>query len=282
MSSQYLPQDPTLEHYMNPMPQLEPMLKQLRLSGILDSLLARNQQAIKSKLAYTDFLALLIQDEVARRDQRQFGQRLRKAQVSGDKTLERFDYSLSPSVNHALIAELATCRFVTEHAPVLIAGPIGTGKSHLVQALGHCALRAGHDVLFITHHKLLTQLHAARATNTYERKLQQLAKIEVIAIDDFGLRPMRSPQDEDFHEFVAERYEKKTTLITSNLDFNEWGAAFPNKLMGAATLDRLRDGAYRIVLDGETRRKPRPMTEPSQATRKALNTGSPQAAVRQR
>ena len=78
---------------MNPMPQLEPMLKQLRLSGILDSLLARNQQAIKSKLAYTDFLALLIQDEVARRDQRQFGQRLRKAQVSGDKTLERFDYS---------------------------------------------------------------------------------------------------------------------------------------------------------------------------------------------
>ena len=129
---------------------------------------------------------------------------------------------------------------------------------------------------------MLTQLHAARATNTYERKLQQLAKIEVIAIDDFGLRPMRSPQDEDFHELVAERYEKKTTLITSNLDFNEWGAAFPNKLMGAATLDRLRDGAYRIVLDGETRRKPRPMTEPSQDTRKALNTGSPQAAARQR
>ncbi|MGA7951461.1 MAG: ATP-binding protein [Thiobacillaceae bacterium] len=101
---------------MNPMPQLEPMLKQLRLSGILDSLSIRNQQAIESKLAYTDFLALLIQDEVARRDQRHFGQRLRKAQVSGDKTLERFDYAHSPSVNHALIAELATCRFVTEHA----------------------------------------------------------------------------------------------------------------------------------------------------------------------
>ena len=159
---------------MNPIPQLEPMLKQLRLSGILDSLPARNQQAIESKLAYTEFLALLIQDEVARRDQRQFAQRLRKAQVSGDKTLERFDYAHSPSVNHAMIAELATCRFVSEHAPVQIAGPTGTGKSHLVQALCHCALRAGHDVLFITHNKLLAQLHAARATNTYERKLQQL------------------------------------------------------------------------------------------------------------
>ncbi|MGA7950857.1 MAG: IS21-like element helper ATPase IstB [Thiobacillaceae bacterium] len=267
---------------MNPMPQLEPMLKQLRLSGILDSLPARNQQAIKSKLAYTDFLALLIQDEVARRDQRQFGQRLRKAQVSGDKTLERFDYAHSPSVNHAMIAELATSRFVSEHAPVLIAGPTGTGKSHLLQALCHCALRAGHDVLFLTHNKLLAQLYAARATNTYERKLQQLAKVAVIAIDDFGLRPMRSPQDEDFHELIAERYERTTTLLSSNLDFAEWGAAFPNKLMGAATLDRMRDGAYRIVLDGETRRKPRPLPEASDATHKAPKTGSPQGVARQR
>ncbi len=267
---------------MNPMPQLEPMLKQLRLSGILDSLAARNHQAIESKLAYTDFLALLIQDEVARRDQRHFAQRLRKAQVNGDKTLERFDYAHSPSVNLALIAELSTCRFINEHAPVLIAGPIGTGKSHLVQALGHCALRAGYDVLFITHNKLLAQLHAARATNTYEKKLLQLAKIDVMAIDDFGLRPMRSPQDEDFHELIAERYERRTTLVTSNLAFDEWGAAFPNKLMGAATIDRLRDGAYRIVLDGETKRKPRPAAQASQSAQTASKTGSPPPAARQR
>jgi len=254
---------------MNPMPQLEPLLKQLRLSGILDSLDARNRQAIESKLAYTDFLTLLVQDEVARRDQRQFTQRLRRAQVVGDKTFERFDTASSPSVNHAQLAELATCRFVAEHAPVLIAGPTGTGKSHLVQSLCHCALRAGHDVLFITHAKLLAQLHAARATNVFERKLQQLARIDVLAIDDFGLRPMRSPQDEDFHDLVDARYERTTTLLTSNLDFDEWDAAFPNKLMGAATLDRLRDGAYRIVLDGETRRKPRPMPQPATAARLA-------------
>ena len=173
------------------------------------------------------------------------------------------------------------CR-ISEHAPVQIAGPTGTGKSHLVQALCHCALRAGHDVLFITHNKLLAQLYAARATNTYERKLQQLAKIKVIAIDDFGLRPMRSPQDEDFHELINERYERTTTMVTSNLDFDEWGAAFPNKLLGAATVDRMRDGAYRIVLDGETRRKPKPLPEVPKTTRSAANTGSPQGGARQR
>ncbi len=255
---------------MTPMPQLEPLLKQLRLSGILDSLEARNRQAIDTQLAYTDFLTLLVQDEVARRDQRQFAQRLRKAQVVGDKTLERFDAASCPSVNAALLAELATCRFVTEAAPVLIAGPTGTGKSHLVQSLCHCALRKGYEVLFMTHAKLLATLLAARATNVLERKLQQLARIDVLAIDDFGLRPMRTPQDEDFHDLIDARYERKTTLLTSNLDFDEWGAAFPNKLMGAATLDRLRDKAYRIVLDGETRRKPRPLPEsslpPAQAT----------------
>jgi len=212
---------------MNPMPQLVPMLKQLRLSGILDSLEARNRQAIEAKLAFTDFLSLVIQDEVARRDQRQFSQRLRKAQVLNDKTLERFDFAASPAVNRAQIADLATCRFVAEHAPVLIAGPTGTGKSHLAQALGHCALRLGHEVLFTTHGKLLGQLYAARATNAYERKLAQLTRIDLIIIDDYGLRPMRSPQDEDFHDLIAERYERASTLITSNLDFGEWGAAFP-------------------------------------------------------
>lgn len=246
---------------MNPLPQLVPMLKQLRLSGILDSLEARNRQAIETKLAFTDFLALVIQDEVARRDQRQFTQRLRKAQVLNDKTLERFDLQHSPTLNHAAIADLATCRFVTEHAPLLIVGPTGTGKSHLAQALGHCALRQGFEVLFTTHSKLLGQLYAARATNAYERKLAQLVRIDLMIIDDYGLRPMRSPQDEDFHDLIAERYERASTLITSNLDFNEWAAAFPNKLLGAATLDRLRDGAYRIILDGESHRKPRPLPD---------------------
>jgi len=251
---------------MNPMPQLESLLRQLRLFGIFESLEARNRQAIESKLAYTDFLALLLQDEIARREQRQFSQRLRRSQVDNDKTLEHFDFAQCPSVNRALVAELATGRFLGEHAPILIAGPTGAGKSHLAQAIGHCALRQGHDVLFIVHSKLLGQLNAARAVNAFERKLRQLAKIDLIIIDDFALKPMRSPQDEDFHDLINERYEdRKANVLTSNLHFDEWAAAFPNKLLGAATLDRLRDGAYRIVLDRDSHRQPRPMSDDPQA-----------------
>jgi DNA replication protein DnaC len=258
---------------MNPMPALQPLLKQLRLSGILDSLEARNRQAVESKLAYTDFLALLIQDEIARREQRQFAQRSRRAQVLSDKTLDRFDFSLRPTLNQNQIADLATCRFIEEKAPLCIVGHTGTGKTHLAQALGHCALRQGYEILFTSQTKLLASLNAARATNSYERKLQQLAKVPLLLIDDFALRPLRSPQDEDFHELIAERYERASTLLTSNLDFDEWGAAFPNKLLGAATLDRLRHGAYQVVLEGESCRTPRaPAGEPQRAVAKDPKT----------
>jgi len=242
---------------MHPMPQLLPLLKQLRLSGILDSLEVRNRQAVDSKLSYTEFLALLIGDEVARREQQKFAQRQRRAGFNAQKTLETFDFTFNPGINQGQVLDLATCRFLEEKAPVLIVGPCGTGKSHLAQALGHMAVRRGHDTLFTTHCKLLNQLSAARAVGSYERKLAQLSKTELLVIDDYGLKPMRPGQDEDFHEVIAERYERRATVITSNLDFSEWIEAFHNKLLGAATLDRIKHGAYRIILDGKSYRRSR-------------------------
>ena len=167
---------------------------------------------------------------------------------------------------HTLITDLATCRFVAEKVAVLIAGPCGTGKSHIAQALGHAAVRADHDVLFTTQSQLLASLNAARAINAYERRFQTFARVPLLVIDDFGLKPLRAPQDEDFHDLVAERYEQGATIVTSNLDFSEWGDAFPNRLLGAATLDRLRHGAYRLTLEGESYRSPRPMPEPRNPT----------------
>jgi DNA replication protein DnaC len=244
---------------MNPMPELAPMLKQLRLSGILDSLEVRNKQAIDKKMAYPEFLALLIADEVARRDQKRFATRLRRAAFRSHKTLDQFDFDFNPTINAALVHELITGRFIEEKVAVLVAGPCGTGKSHIAQAIGHAAVRQGHDVLFTSQSQLLGSLHAARATESFERKFLNLARVPLLIIDDFGLKPLRPPHDEDFHDLVAERYERTATVITSNLDFGEWGDAFPNQLLGAATLDRLRHGAYRVVLDGKSYRSPRPM-----------------------
>lgn len=240
-----------------PLPELTPVLKQLRLSGILDSLEARNREAINKKLSYPEFLALIIQDEAGRREQKKYGLRLRRAGFRGDKTLEGFDFDFNPGINQQLINDLAECRFVEEKVAVLIAGPCGTGKSHIAQAIGHCAVRRGYDVVFTTQSSLLAQINAARATGAIERKMQALIRVPLLIVDDFGLKPLKAGQDEDFHDLVAERYERAATVITSNLDFSEWGEAFPNKLLGASTLDRLRHAAYRLVLDGKSYRTPR-------------------------
>jgi len=241
------------------MPELTPYLKQLRLSGLLETLAQRNREAIENKLSYPEFLALLIQDEAGRREQKKYALRLRRAGFRGDKTLEGFDFAFNPNIDQQQISDLADGRFIEEKVCVLIAGPCGTGKSHIAQAIGHCAVRRGYDVLFSTQTQLLGQLHAARGTGTLERKLKTLTRVPLLIIDDFGLKPFKPGQDEDFHDLIAERYERTATIVTSNLDFAEWGDAFPNKLLGASTLDRLRHAAYRLVLDGESYRKPRPL-----------------------
>jgi DNA replication protein DnaC len=238
---------------MNPIPALEPALKLLRLSGILDSMEVRNKQAIEDGLSHVEFLAMLIQDVVARREQKKFPLRVRRADFRSEKTLESFDLGYNPSINKALILDLATCRFLEEKVPVLIVGPCGTGKSHIAQALGHAA-RKGYEVLFTPVGKLLGMLQAAKATNSYDRKLSALAKTDLRIIDDFGLKPFKSSEDEDFHDLIAERF---ATVITSNLDFTEWWEVFNNRLLGAATLDRIRPGAFKIILEGKIYRSSR-------------------------
>jgi len=255
---------------MNPIPELAPQLKQLRLSGIFDSLEARNRQAIEAKLAYTDFLALLISDEVARREQKKFSTRLRRAQFRTTKTLEQFDFTRLPKLNRALVADLAAGRYLQERAPVLIVGPSGIGKSHLAQALGHCAVRQGVDVMFTSCAALTQSLNAARATGTYERKLATIARVPLLIIDDFGLKPLRAPADEDLHDVIAERYEQAATVVTSNLDFDEWDQAFvANRLLASATLDRLRHNAYCLELEGPSYRDPKVPPAAKKAPQKA-------------
>ena len=239
---------------MNAMPEVETFLKQLKLSGITETLLNRNKEAIESKLSHLEFLTLLLQDEVLRRENKKLAQRMKRANFKGEKTIERFDFAFNPKIDVQQIKDLASCRFLQEKVNILMVGPCGTCKSHIAQAIGHSAVRRGVETLFIKQTSLLSQLQAAKAVGSYERKLKYFVKIPLLIMDDFGLKPLRTPQDEDMHELVSERYEQNSTILTSNLDFAEWGEAFPNKLLGAATIDRLKHGAYLVDLDGPSYR----------------------------
>lgn len=182
---------------MNPIPELIPLLKQLRLSGILVSLEARNREAIDRQLAYTDFLSILVHDEVARRDQKKLVQRLRRANFRSQKTLEGFDFGRLPNLNRSLIHDLATGRFIEEKVAVLIAGPCGTGKSHLAQAIGHIAARQGHDVLFTTQTQLLASLAQPRpsaATSDASRpwSIHRCSSLTTSASNRYGHRKTRA------------------------------------------------------------------------------------------
>ncbi|SNU94882.1 IstB domain protein ATP-binding protein [Legionella waltersii] len=238
----------------NPMPELSSQLKQLRLSHVAENIPLRNRESIEKKLSYPEFLGLLLQDELLGRENKKLRARMKRARISGDKTIESFDFDFNLKINRAQIQELTSCSFITEKVPILIVGPCGTGKSHIAQAIAHCAIQRGIDTLWLSQNQIFNELQAARASGRFDKKFSELVKMPLLIIDDFGLRPLRNPQDEDFHDLISERYERASTIITSNLDFSEWGSAFPNRLLAAATIDRLRHNAYRVTLDGPSYR----------------------------
>jgi DNA replication protein DnaC len=233
---------------------LVPQLKQLRLSGILDTLDARSRQAIEEHWTYADFLERLLEDEVERRQQKQLSLRVRRAALASDKTLETFDFTFNPTVNRQRLHDLATCNFIRDKRNVLLCGPTGVGKSHLAQALAHAACRAGFDVVFTNAHTMLRHLNAGRADDTYDRRLSSYVRPDLLVIDDFGLKPLVSPAPEDLYDVINERYEKGSILITSNRAPAEWASWFADPLLASAGLDRLAHNAHVLVITGPSYR----------------------------
>ena len=230
--------------------QLSPDLKRLRLSGILETLEARNQQAIEGKWTYIEFLSRLLQDEVERRGQKQLALRVRRAKIQSGKTLETFDFDFNPSLNRQQILELATGNYIRQRRNVLICGPTGVGKTHLAQALSHEACRRGFDVLFVNTHRMLQHINGGRADGSLEKRFQLYLRPDLLVLDDFGLKVLHPPAPEDLYDVINERYERGSIMLTSNRAPAEWPDMFGNPLLASAGLDRLAHQATVLVITG--------------------------------
>lgn len=229
---------------------LHPFLKRLRLSGILETLEVRNQQAIAGHWTYDEFLVRLLEDEVERRAQKQLALRIRRAAINTTKTLEGFDFTFNPTLNRQQVLDLAACTYIRQKRNVLLCGPTGVGKTHLAQALTHEACRRGYTALFVNTYRMLQHLHGGRADGTCARRIQTYLRPDLLVLDDFGLKALRPPAPEDFYDLINERYERGSILLTSNRPPEEWPDLFGDPLLASAGLDRLTHNATLVVITG--------------------------------
>jgi DNA replication protein DnaC len=234
--------------------QLTTQLRQLRLSGVMETLDARNRQAVDDKWNYLEFLSRILEDEVERRAAKQLKLRLRRGALNSTKTLEGFDFDFNPSLNRQQVLNLATCDFIREKRNLLICGPTGVGKSHLAQAYGQEAARQGMDVLFTSVQKMLSHLNGGRADDSWDRRMNSYLRPALLILDDFGLKSIQPPGPEDLYDVINERYEKGSILLTSNRAPNEWPDIFLDPLLASAGLDRLLDRAEVLIIQGASYR----------------------------
>ncbi len=236
--------------------ELIPVLKKLRLSGVLNSLDLRTREAVEGDLSHSEFLFRLCSDEVQRREAKQLDLRMRRASFESTKRLEDFEWSFNPQIPKARIVDLATCHFVEKRENALLIGPTGVGKSHIGQALGERACRAGYSTLYVSAHRMLAQLRASRADQSYDKRLLRFTSPDLLVVDDLGLRPLEGDEPIDLYEIIRARYERGSMIVTSNRALEEWYPLFRDDLMASAAMDRLLHHAHVVVMEGNSFRNP--------------------------
>jgi DNA replication protein DnaC len=232
---------------------LNAALRTLKLSGMLQTLDARLAQAGAGDLGHLDFLTVLCQDEISRRDTMSIHRRLRKARFDEQTTLEGFDFAASAKLPAAQIRDLAALRWLHAGESVILYGPVGVGKTHIAQALGHLAIRHSADVRFIKTSRALADLAGGRADHTWERRLQALARPAVLILDDFAMRELTPPQADDLYELIGER-AGRSLILTSNRAPVDWYPLFPNPVVAESLLDRLINNSHQVFMNGPSYR----------------------------
>ena len=220
--------------------ELQRALRQLRLGGMAAVLETRLQQAQVESMAPIDLISCLVSDELTRRADRLLERRRKQAGFRHpDKKLDNFDFTFNPKMNRSLVFDLATGAFIAKCEDALFLGPGGTGKSHLAQAIGQAAIQQGYRVLYRETHILLDELADAVIDGTRKQYMESIAAVPLLIIDDFGMRRLPQTAAEDLLEIVMRRYERASTLLTSNRPVEDWGKLLGDVAAVGAMLDRL-------------------------------------------
>jgi DNA replication protein DnaC len=232
---------------------LRESLKALRLSGMLETLDARLIQAHGGELGHLDFLQVLCQDEITRRETVAFQRRLQKAKFEQQVTLEEFDFAASPKLPAAQIRDLAALRWLHAGESVILFGPVGVGKTHVAQALGHLAVRQGANVRFTKTSPVLAELADGHADRIWDKRMRELIRPDVLILDDFAMRQLTAAQADDLYELVSER-QGRSLIITSNRAPSDWYPLFPNPVVAESLLDRVINTSHQVIMNGPSYR----------------------------
>jgi DNA replication protein DnaC len=236
-------------------PELNTVLRRLKLGRLLDTLPERLTLARQQKMPHQDFLLLSLSDEVSRRDSAAASSRAQRAQLDPDQQLERWDPTAKVTYDQALLNELVSLRFVEACAHVTIVGPVGVGKTFVAHALGHLACRRGYSVSATRADRMLKALRHARLDNSYDAELRRIIAVDVLIVDDFGLDAMDATESRDAYEIFTERHRAGSMIVTSNRGPDEWLATFADPVRAQAAIDRFTSNAYDLVIDGESYRR---------------------------
>jgi DNA replication protein DnaC len=230
-------------------------IEQLRLFGMAKALREQFQNQAATTLSFEERLGLLIDREMSERENKRLATRLRTAKLRVSAAIEDIDYRQPRGLDKSLVLSLASNQWITEHHNLLIVGPTGVGKSYLACALSHKACRDGHVVLYQRLPRLLEELALSHHDGRYRKLMKSLLKADLLILDDFGLAPLTTDQQRDLLEIIDDRYDRRSTLVTSQLPVKHWHDILADPTLADAILDRLVHNAYKIELKGESMRK---------------------------